>query len=169
MPQPSQRVIAQRLRVRQPYVAKLFRKIKREGPEKAIGPEAYEIYKALRNAELTKRYEALVAESQRSRCEMTPPRESHPADQAEMARQEGPTEYVELVRTTTDELIELHGSRPYQPQPPTPQPPQQEPHCRAGGLSRWGEPPGIKQLADTHDAGLLAFSGYNPNRSKSWF
>ena len=42
VPRQSQRAVAGRLHCKQPYVAKLFRKIKREGAEKAVGLEAYE-------------------------------------------------------------------------------------------------------------------------------
>ncbi len=166
-PELSQRAIAARLHCSQPYVCEVLKSVRQMGVEEALGPEAYEIYKALRNAELTKRHEALVAESQRSRCETTPPRESHPADQAEMASQEGPTEYVELVRTTNDELIELRGSRPYQPQPPTPQPPQQASNCRwVKGTVAAVVPIDLSQV----DSAPLAFARMTSrDRSNSWF
>jgi len=125
VPQPSQRAVAQRLHCKQPYICKLFRKIRREGPEKAIGWEAYEHYKALRDAERTKRHDALVAGSQRSQGQTPPPTE--PGSQGNSvsgdarhgssadagvkpAQQEGPTEYVELARDTNGNVIEIRDA-----------------------------------------------------------
>jgi len=158
VPRQSQRAVAGRLHCKQPYVAKLFRKIKREGAEKAVGLEAYEIYKALRDVELTKRHEALIAEWQRGQG--VPQTESRLPDETEPIPQAGPTEYVEWVRTTTGERMPVYGSRPYQA--PTPQTPPQ-----AAGIPIhriWG--PGREQT----DNLLRQWAGItSTNRGNSWF
>ncbi len=122
VPQPSQRAIGQRLHISQPYVTKLIRKIRRDGPEKALGPEAYRHFTAYRDTELCKRHQSLVAQWQSSLGGTTPLREARPPGnsgsgartQAKPAQQDGPTEYVELVRSTSGEVIELYGSGPLQ-------------------------------------------------------
>jgi hypothetical protein len=88
------------------------------------------------------------------------PGQAKPAHQ-----QEGPTEYVELVRTTTGEVIELYGSRPYQP--PTPaSPPKPRPNYHwVKGTIAAVVPIDLSNV----DAEKLAYMGYNPNRTKSWF
>jgi hypothetical protein len=176
-PQLSQRAIAQRLHCKQPYVARVLKRARLSGCdiEKAIGWEAYEHYKALRDAERTKRHEAVIAESQHSQGQTTPPPQSDSQGNSVNgdarhgsstdggtipAHQKGPTEYVELGRTTTGEVIELRGSAPPYAQPPAPQP---------ALIQRNQGPSALKQIADAHDAPLLAFIGYNPNRSKGWF
>lgn len=165
VPRPSQRAVAQSLRVKQPYVNRVIGRIKREGPEKALGPEAYEQCRALRDAELSVRHEALVAEWQRSLGRTTAPSpqraESHSPAEPKPAQQEGPTEYVELVPTTTGEVIELHGSAPPSARPcDAPSPP------RAGIPIRciWTE--GREQM----DKLLREWAGITrTNRGNSWF
>ncbi len=161
VPRPSQRAIAQRLRVSQPYVAKLSRKIRREGPEKAVGPEAYEQYRALRDAELTKRHEGLVAHWQRSQGQTTPPSGSSADTSAKPAQQEGPTQYVELARTTSGDLFELHGSAPPSARP-----------CDAPSPQRGGIP--IRRIwepsREQMDKLLREWAGITrTNRGNSWF
>jgi hypothetical protein len=158
VPRPSQRAVAGSLRVSQAYVAKLFRKIRREGREKAVGPEADEQYKAFRDVELTNRHEALVAQWQSKRGQTTPPRSP---DQAKLeGRQEGPTQYVELGRTTTDEVIELHGSAPTSAH-------------RCDAPQHQHRPAPAPHPTAIHpaqiDAAILAYIGFNANKSKGWF
>ena len=202
VPRPSQRAIAARLHCEQPYVQKIFDKIRREGPEKALGPEAYEIYKSLRATELSARHESLVAEAERARNQSLVAERSHadiqadatdapgqakpsviPAHivareallrsglshgQAKAEQREGPTEYVELVHTTTGEVVEVYGSRTHQPQ--TSQPAQQKSMWDEAVLraARQGHALTTLDLSRA-DAAILAFVGHNSKRTESWF
>jgi len=184
VPRPSQRATAARLHCEQPYVCKMFGKIKRQGAEKALGPEAYEQYKALRDAELSNRHEALAVEWQRSHGQSTPPNESpsqsnhsssvdtqakqasqpgppHLPDQNKAAQREVPTQYVELVRTTTGEVVELHDSAPPSTRPCS------TPSSQRGGIPIrciWGS--GREQT----DNLLREWAGITgTNRGNSWF
>lgn len=113
VPQPSQRAVAQRLRVSQPYVAKLFSKIRREGPERAVGPEAYGLYKKIRDAERPARHEGLISQRRGA------------VTQVKQAEPQGPMQYVELARDENGEVIEIYGSRPASAvRPCKPRPPQ---------------------------------------------
>lgn len=126
VPRPSQRAIAQRLHVSQPYVAKLIRKIKRVGPEMAVGPEAYQHFTALRDAELRQRNQSLAAKWQSSLGGTTQPKEWHSQGNsgsggrtdARPTQVEGQTQCVELVRSTSGEIFELYDSSPRQPASP---------------------------------------------------
>ncbi len=94
--------------------------------------EAYQHFTALRDVELRERHQSFVAQWQSSLGGTTPLKESHsPVNsgsgartQAKPAQHEGPTQYVELVHTTSGEVIELYGSGPCQPKAAagTPQP-----------------------------------------------
>lgn len=122
----SQRVIARTFHVSQPYVAKLLRRVRLLGFEKALG-EAYEQHRA--GMEVKRREHFLAVGGPASLTAESP---SYPApawafeepQQAQPVSSVAPepvklddTEYVELVRSTTGEVIEVYGSKPIRTAP----------------------------------------------------
>jgi predicted XRE-type DNA-binding protein len=138
----SQRVIARTFHVSQPYVQRLLARVRTRGIEKALGAEAYEHYRAGMEVKRRKHFQAvggpasLTAEP--SYPELTrafnwafeepqpsvPTRYEAPAAAMEKSDEPAGVKYVELGRSTTGEIIEMHGSKPvrtvplYAPRPP---------------------------------------------------
>ena len=122
----SQRLIARMLRVSQPYVARVLKRLLHSGHdiERAIGAEAYEHLRALREARRREHFQAqgapasLTREAVPFQHDADPPLladlQSRPVSAQVAAAKAGnaETEYVELGRSTNGEVIELHGSKP---------------------------------------------------------
>jgi hypothetical protein len=128
-PRPTQRQMARKFHVSQPYVSNLIRKSQRVGIEQALGPEGYEHFCAYRDAALRERNGSLEAEWQRAIGTM--PRSESPSSAPESSEPEkisaartpapdGATQYVECGRSTNDEVVEIKGSAPSWAPPASP-------------------------------------------------
>jgi hypothetical protein len=122
----SQRVIARTFHVSQPYVAKLLRRVRVLGIEKALG-EAYEQYRERMEAKRREHFLAVGGPSSLTAERMSCP---IPAWACEVPQQAEPissmapapvkvddTQYVELAQSTTGEVIEIYDSKPVRTAP----------------------------------------------------
>jgi hypothetical protein len=147
----SQRVIARTFHVSQPYVAKLLKRVRlSSGIEAALGAEAYQHYREGREVERRAHFQAqggpasLIGDSGGNSVQchslawMVPGAIRHvpelasafdaphlPAGATGKVDEPAGTEYVELGRSTTGEVVEIHGSKPARTAPvyvPPPRP-----------------------------------------------
>ena len=127
-PEHSQRVIARTFHVSQPYVNKLLKRLRLSSRiENALGWEAYKHYRERHEAQRREHFKAvggpasLTAEPSYPESTWTfdlgfeEPQPSEPisyAAPAAVTEKVDDTEYVELGRSTTGEIIEIYGSKP---------------------------------------------------------
>jgi hypothetical protein len=131
-PRPTQRQMARKFHVSQPYVSNLIQKSQRVGIEQALGPESYEHFTAYRDAALHERNQSLATEWQRaigtmprSESPSSDPESSEPEKASAACAQQGPApdgakQYVECGRSMNGEVVEIQGSAPSWAPPASP-------------------------------------------------
>jgi hypothetical protein len=167
-PDLSQRAIARMFHVSQPYVARLLKRARLSvGIENAIGLEAYRHYRERIEAQRRAHFQAqgapasLIGECNACAHELNsafvePPQA--PSSSIAAGRDALGTEYVELGRSTTGEVVEVYGSAPSWAETAAPalaQKPQASfSQCEHGDLSHV-------------DAAILKYIGFNPLKNRA--
>ena len=102
-PELSQRVIARTFHVSQPYVARMLKRVRLLGVEKALGLEASKLYGEYVDSRRRENYDDLVS------------RWSSPRPQPEgkvEASESTEVKYVELIHTRDGQIVQGHDSKP---------------------------------------------------------